>query len=63
VAPAGPAGPGTAITDTGAAGVTTVGLSQALKASVASTADNTMEYFMVFPLMWCDTNCARDCAQ
>ena len=49
VAPAGPTGPwaGTAIT---VAGVTVVGLSQALKTSVDSTAENTIEYFMKIPL-------------
>ena len=48
VAPCGPAGPGTA---TGVAGTfTTVGLSQAARLNVASTAEINMELFMVNPL-------------
>jgi hypothetical protein len=45
VAPVGPAGPGTGTAIT-VAGVTTVGLSHALKASAISTAENTIEYFI-----------------
>jgi hypothetical protein len=47
VAPAGPAGPGTVTT---AAGVTTVGLSQALKVSAINTAENIIDYFITIPL-------------
>ncbi|WP_220635053.1 hypothetical protein [Georgfuchsia toluolica] len=48
VVPDGPAGPwaGTVMT---VAGVTVVGLSQALNASAASIAENTIEYFMKIP--------------
>jgi len=49
VAPVGPAGPGTGAVTT-AAGVTTVGLSHALKASAISTAENAIEYFMRIPI-------------
>ena len=55
VAPCGPTGPGTATgTATGAAGTfTTVGLSQAARLNVASTAEINIELFMVNPLnMW-----------
>jgi tetrahydromethanopterin S-methyltransferase subunit D len=45
-APAGPAGPGTG-TATTAAGVTTVGLSHALRANAITTAENTIEYFII----------------
>jgi hypothetical protein len=48
VAPVGPAGPG-AGTVTTAAGVTTGGLSHALKASAISTAENAIGYFMRIP--------------
>jgi hypothetical protein len=51
VAPGGPAGPGTVITETGAAGVTTAGRSHALSASAAITAENTIEYLMMIPLV------------
>lgn len=44
-APVGPAGPGTG-TLTTVAGVTTVGLSQALNANAISAAENMIEYFM-----------------
>jgi hypothetical protein len=58
VAPAGPAGPGTGTTATGA--VTTVGRSQALKASVESTAAKMIEYFMVIPFLWVLHKCAQN---
>ena len=57
-APGAPAGPGTGTgTATGAgagtlttgAGVTTVGLSHALKESASATAENIIEYFMKIP--------------
>jgi hypothetical protein len=44
VAPVGPTGPGTGTVTT--AGVTTVGLSQALIASAENTAAKMIEYFM-----------------
>jgi hypothetical protein len=55
VAPVGPAGPGTG-TVTTAGGVTTVGLSHALKVSAISTAENIIEYFMRIPLGYFEKN-------
>lgn len=57
VAPVGPAGPG-AGTVTTAAGVTTGGLSHALKASAISTAENAIGYFMRIPFD-CSTKTAH----